>query len=178
MGRNMSRMLGCAGIALMMSLMAVAGPRPMSDDQLDAVYAAGFDVEIRMDMDLAASNPDALVLQGGDPEMLSQLFTSGIPLARSASTGRNTALIDPSGAYMPNLQNLTVNNINITGEALKDATTLLNIFALDGDVAVGLNLNVIVNPVGGNWNINQTNMNWTNLLVSDALSTLGAGGVL
>jgi hypothetical protein len=176
MSRKLSRAIWCIGITLVMSLTAFAAPRPLTDAQLDAVYAAGFDVEIKMGLDVAASNPEALVLQASDPETLTQLFTQGIPLTRAASSGRNEAVIDPSGAYMPNLQNLTVNNINITGEALKDATTLLNIFALDGDVAVGVNLNVIVNPTGGTYNINQTNMNWTNLLVSNALQTLGAAG--
>jgi hypothetical protein len=164
-------------IVLVMGAWACAVPKPLTDAQLDTVYAAGFDVELTMGLDVAASNPEAVVLQTNNPEAIAQLFTQGLPLTRAITgTGRNEALLDPSGAYMPNLQNLTVNNINITDNALKNATTLLNIFALDGDVAVGVNLNVIVNPSGGIFNVNQTNMNWSNLLVSDALNTLGTTG--
>lgn len=178
MSRNVMCVLWCLTITMMTGLATFAAPRPLTDAQLDTVYAKGFDVEIKMGLDVAATNPEAVILQSSNPETIAQLFGQGIPLTRAVSTGRNEGLVDPSGAYMPNLQNLTVNNINITGDALKDASTLLNIFALDGDIAVGVNLNVVVNPVGGNWNINQTNMNWTNLLVSDALKTMGANSVL
>lgn len=174
MGTNLYRILLYTVMTLVLGVMAFAAPRPLSDAQLDTVYAAGFDVQVKMGLDVAASDPQSVILQSNNPDAVAQLFTQGLQLSRAIGDGgRNEATVDPSGAYMPNLQNLTINNINIANDALKNATTLLNIFALNGDVAVGVNLNVIVNPTGGTFNVNQANMNWSNLPLSDALKTLG-----
>jgi len=162
----------CVGISILLSSIVVAGPRPLTNQQLDQVYAAGFDVRVDLDLDLAATNPDAVIVQSGDKAALMRIVDSGITIAHSSGT-RNSSSFDPSGAYVPDLQNitsLTTNNINVSG--LQNATTLMNLFALDGDIAVGLNLNVIVNPVNSVWTTYQNNVNWGTLNLSDAFQSL------
>lgn len=145
---------------LLCSLVAAAPPQALSDGQLDQVYAAGFNVTIDMDIDLSATNPDAVFVTGEGAAALQQLMNGGLSFSTNAGGSRNTSSFDPNGTYMPNLQNLTVNNINISDQALQNSNTMMNIFALQGDVAVGMNLNIIVNPTNTALNIIQTNINW------------------
>jgi hypothetical protein len=155
-------------------LMAVAVKTPLADAQLDTVFAAGFeikDVQVQIDFDVMSSNPNATIFQGSSLAAVQEVLNQGLSLSHSLGT-RNSGSFDPSGAYMPNLQNLTINNINIADGALKDATTLMNIFALDGDVAVGVNLNVIINPTNSYFAVMQNNVNWGALGLSDALGTM------
>ena len=172
------RTLASMAIALLLGMsMAMAASRTLSDSELDGVYAAGFNVTVDFVIDLTATNPDAVLVQGGNPAALQQFFDHGMTLARSRDFGEtNLGSLDPSGVYMPNLQNLVVNNINISDGALSNATTLMNIFALQGDIAVGLNLNVVVNPVNSAFNITQTNINWSNIGLSDAFLTPAVSG--
>jgi hypothetical protein len=168
---NVLRWAACIGLGLLLGGAAFAAPRPLTDTQLDAVYAAGFNVQVDMGIDLAASNPESVVL-AGTSSALQQFFAGGMRLASTAGGGQNTGAFDPTGAYMPNLQQLTVNNINISDNALQNASSLLNIFALQGDIAVGLNLNVVVNPTNSLFNVSQTNINWATLGLSSVLPTL------
>jgi hypothetical protein len=166
-------LLGVLSI-LCISIVAAATPRPLADHQLDDVYAAGFDVQVDFNMDVAAERPESVILLSGDQQALESLAGQGITLTRTMGGGRNTAGLDPNGTYVPNLQNLTNNTINLSGNALQNATSLLNIFALEGDVAVGLNLNVVVNPVNSPVNVSQMNLNWGTLNLSNALPTFAS----
>ncbi|HEY3418306.1 MAG TPA: hypothetical protein VGM23_15630 [Armatimonadota bacterium] len=162
------------GILMMASMAAVAAPRALSDSELDRVYAAGFDVTVDLGLDIAATNPDAVVVQMGNPSAALGLLNQGMTMTAHAAGSRdtNSGSLDPGGMYMPNLQNLVVNNINIAADALSNATTLMNVFALQGDVAIGVNLNVIVNPTNSTFDIHQSNYNWSTLNLSDAFKTL------
>lgn len=155
---------------LLSSLVVAAPPRPMTDAQLDSVYAAGFNINVDMGIDLAASQPNSVFVTGGNTSNV----INGLSITRGTSntTGSNSGSIDPTGTYMPNLQNLVVNNINIAANALQNAKTLMNIFALQGDVAVGVNLNVVINPTNTTFSVSQTNINWGNVNLSSALPTL------
>jgi len=163
----------CIGWCILLSGIVViaAPPRALSDSQLDGIFAAGLDVQVSMDMDIAASQPDSVLIQGG-AGAAQQLLNQGLTLTRTGIGDRNSSSFDPSGAYMPNLQNLVVNNLNITQNALQNANTLMNIFAMQGDVAVGVNLNVVVNPVNTYIAPVQTNMNWGMLNLGANLSSL------
>ena len=171
MKRIASRWLLCSALAALCATWGLAGGtrQALSDTELDAVYAAGFNIQIDFGIDVAASNPDAVVMTGGGTDFLNQ----GMTLSHTSGGGRNEVRYDPSGSYMPDFQNLqSTNSLNITGNALQNAQSLLNIFALEGDIAVGVNLNVVVNPVDSIFNVSQTNINWSNLGLSDAFTTL------
>jgi len=162
------------GILMMASMAAIAAPRPLSDSEMDGVYAAGFDLQVDLGIDIAATNPDAVVVQMGNYSAAQAFLNNGMSFTSRGTGTRelNSGSLDPSGMYMPNLQNLVVNNINIAADALANSSTLMNVFALQGDVAIGVNLNVIVNPTNSTFDIHQFNMNWGSLTISDALTTL------
>lgn len=157
------------GMGVLLASAVWAAPRALNDTQLDQVYAAGFDVTVDFDVDIAASKPESVFVEGGSAAAFSQLLNQGMTIANSRSSSRNSGSFDPTGSYMPNLQNLVVNNINISENALKNATTMMNVFALEGDVAIGLNLNVVVNPTNTNFTVQQTNVNWGTLNLADSL---------
>jgi len=174
MVRSMLRWMICMGIGLLlMQAVSAAVRQAMTDNQLDQVFAAGLDIKVDMGLNLAASNPDAVLVAGGNTAALQNVMDRGMALANTAST-RNDGTFDPTGAYMPNLQNLTVNNIKISDEAFKNSNSLLNVFALEGDIAVGLNINVIVNPVNSAFNLTQMNMNWGTINYADTFKTLAS----
>ncbi len=160
----------CIGAALLLAGAGWTRPRALSDRQLDAVYAAGFEVKVDLGLDVSATKPDSVYVQSGSMSSISSLLNSSMNLATTRLGARNEVTADPSGATMPNLQNLTVNNINISQNALQNANTLMNVFALEGDVAIGVNLNVVVNPINSNFTISQTNVNWGTLHVNDGVS--------
>ena len=168
MSTNMVRNTFCLGIGLLFSgIVAVAAaPRPLSDSQLDGVYAAGLDVQVSMDMSLSATNPEAVVVQSANPTLAPAMLQQGITLTRSNIGTINSGSFDSTGAYMPNLQNLVVNNLQISNNALQNASTMMNIFAMQGDVAVGVNLNVVVNPTNSVIAPTQTNVNWGTINLS------------
>jgi hypothetical protein len=158
------RALLLPAILILLAGSVLAAPKKaMADHELDAVYAAGFEVRIDVDLDVAATNPDALLfIPGGDSAAFGQFVSRGMDIAHSGRS-REPGTFDPNGTYMPNLQNLTMNNISLGDGALQNASTLLNVFALQGDVAVGVNLNVIVNPTNSNINLTQMNVNWSTI---------------
>ncbi|MHB9133158.1 MAG: hypothetical protein ACYDBB_18980 [Armatimonadota bacterium] len=171
MDKQLLRRTLCIVAGLLVSgLAVVAAPRALSDTELDSVYAAGFNVQVDFGIDIAATNPDALIVQYGNADAVQNFLDHGMAIANASGTGtRNTGSFDPSGAYMPDLQNLTVNNINITDNALMNSTTLMNVFALEGDIAIGVNLNVVVNPINSTFNINQSNINWGSFTIPSTL---------
>lgn len=173
--RNWQRIFGL-GIGLAVSVMALAAPQRLSDLQLDEVYAAGFNIQVDLTMDIAASNPDAVFISGsGGEAALQQFLDQGMTVARTSGGARNNVSFDPTGAYLPDLERLTVNNLMITDNALQNSQSLVNVFALEGDVAIGVNLNVVVNPIDSIFNVTQTNINWSTLGLSDAFTTLIPG---
>ncbi len=163
--------LGCA--VLLAQVVPAAVCRALSDTQLDQVYAAGFDVDVDLGVNVAASQPNSVLVTSQNAAALQNFVQKGLTLAQSVAT-RDTASFDTTGAYMPNLQSLTVNNLNISNAALQNASTLMNIFALQGDVAVGVNINVVVNPTNSVFNVTQVNMNWGTTNFSNAFSTLSS----
>lgn len=166
------RWMLCISLGLLIAQTVPAAVcRPMSDTQLDQVYAAGFDIKVDLGLSLAATKPDAVIVAGGSAAAVQNFMEQGMAVSRTSTT-RNSGSFDPTGTYMPNLQDLTVNNINISDNALQHASSLLNVFALEGDIAVGVNINVVVNPINSAFNVTQMNMNWGTMNLSDAFSTL------
>lgn len=155
----------CLGTVLMLAV-AVWGAEeelvPMADAELDAVCAAGLNFQVNLDVDLSANHPDFL--------FISDKLGSLRPLAEAGQRSTSTAgslsggsPIDTDGTLLPDFQSAINNNISITDNALQNAQSLLNIIAL-GDVAVGINITVIVDPTNSPFNITQTNINWSELL--------------
>lgn len=135
---------------------------PLDDQVLDSIYARGSNVVIDLDIDVQALQPNSLLIDENGFAALQQLAASVQPqISSNGGAGRTVSL---DGVPIPDYSNV-VNNINITDNALQNAQSLLNIIAL-GDVAVGVNLTVIVNPGDTPLNITQMNINWSALLTS------------
>lgn len=139
-------------------------PIPLSDSELAGVVAAGFNVTIDFGVDVKAP-PNSLLIQQDQLDALKDFATTHLQHA-SVTGGIDAApSVDTGGINLPNLQTLVNNNINISDNALQNSRSLLNIIAL-GDVAVGMNLTIIVNPGDTPFNVTQTNINWSDLISS------------
>jgi len=145
---------------------AQATLQPLEDAELDAICATGLNIVIDLDLDLQTPQPDTLLINPAQLDALKALADNS--LQRSSLSGGSTGgVFSTDGINLSNftgvINNSITNNVNITDNALQNAQSLLNIIAL-GDVAVGLNLVVVVNPGDAPFSVTQTNINWSNLL--------------
>lgn len=163
------RWLFCLMLTLLLAGAAFAAPEdelvPLADAELEAVCAAGLNVQLNLDVDLSTANPSDLLLIG--PNNLSSLYPSGQAAQQpmpSGSGGFSTGgVIDMDGTMLPDFQSVFNNNVSISDNALQNAQSLLNIISL-GDVAVGVNITIIVEPTNSNFNMTQANVNWSDLM--------------
>jgi len=145
---------------------AQATLQPLEDDELDAICATGLNIVIDLDLDLQTPQPDTLLINPAQLDALKALADNSLQRT-SLSGGSTGGVFTPDGINLSGftgvINNSISNNVNITDNALQNAQSLLNIIAL-GDVAVGLNLVVVVNPGDAPFSVTQTNINWSNLL--------------
>lgn len=166
MRTTLTRWMLCTGIGLLLlggSRLAATPTTALDDAQLSDIYAAGFDVQMDFDIDLAAQNPNGLLVQGGSLDALrdyanQRLSNASSEVSNALSSGGR---FDANGTYMPSLPSITNNTLNMSDNAMQNARTLLNVIALNGDVAVGMNMNIIVNPGDTPFTVTQTNINWS-----------------
>ena len=140
--------------------------QPLEDNELDEICATGLNIVIDLDLDLQTPEPNSLLIDPAQLDALRALADNS--LQRTSLSGSSTGgVFSTAGIDLANftgvINNSVTNNVNITDNALQNAQSLLNIVAL-GDVAVGLNLVVIVNPGDAPFSVTQTNINWSNLL--------------
>ncbi len=135
---------------------------PLTDAELDAIYAEGLVIEL--DVDIAISE-GAEVVSNVSLDQIQQLVADGFQLRRSSGPGttiKGGALLDPAGAAV------VVNPVNLggilggsLGASDWSAPTGIDIDVIGGDVAVGINIAVFVNSVLNDSSLYQFNFNFT-----------------
>lgn len=167
----------CAILMLLVMGMSLAAPveQPLNDSELDAIWATGFNIDINLDLDVKTDQPGSLIIDKTQLDSLKQ-FADDTMQRTTMHTRTTGGAFTTDGIDLPNFSSVvsnTVNNIDISGNALQNAQSLLNIVAL-GDVAVGVNLVVIVNPGDTPFTITQTNINWSDIISSLTPTPSGA----
>lgn len=137
----------------------------LDDAQLSAVYAQGFNITIDFDIDLATTDPNSVVVTGEQLKDMQNLVLRNVSPTGNAAFSRYPTMMDAGGNVLPGMNSIT-NALNITDHAMENAKSLLTVFALNGDVALGLNMNIIVNPGDTPFTVTQMNLNWANVLLS------------
>lgn len=143
---------------------------PLSDTELDAIYAEGLVIDLQFDV---AISEGAEITTNVGLDQVQQLVADGLAIRGVAGNGSTVvegALLDPSGA------SVTLNPAN--GAALLggagDSVGLmgsgLTINVEGGDVAIGINIAVFINSTISNSSLYQYNFNFTDL--ADILSLL------
>lgn len=163
---------------IVLALAALAGNATESvttldDTQLSAVYAQGFNITVDFDVDLATTDPNAVVVTGQQLQDMQKLVLRSVSPTGSMALARRSSFMDADGNIMPGM-NAINNALNMSDHAMENAKSLLTVFALNGDVAIGLNMNIIVNPGDTPFTVTQMNLNWANILPSGNSPTLPA----
>lgn len=114
---------------------------PLSDEALDEVHARGIQIHLDIDLDaLSAGNVRSVLNTVGD-----QFLAQGSNLIAQQGGATNVH-----------------NVIAVGGNALQNTQSFLTVIAL-GDVAIGVNLQVILNPSNSTFVISSNNINFSNL---------------
>ena len=166
MGMTSLRWLLLIMLAWLIVETGVASPvlEILDDRELATIYATGLNIQIDLDFDLTTPEPNTLFIDREKLDAL-QAFANASKERTSLLNGTSGGTFDIDGINLSNFQSIVNNNITISDNALQHAQSLLNIIAL-GDVAVGLNLTIIVNPGDTPFTVTQTNINWSDLLSS------------
>jgi hypothetical protein len=138
-----------------------AGPVELSDEQMDGIYAEGlfFDLDLTLDI----KDPDSVRIEGGNAGDLQALLQNGLSWQSTGSSDASRAVagaLDPLGGLDPND---LANSIYIGDNALQNTHNLLNLIVMGGDVGVGVNITVILNPVNTNLSLYNFNLNFSNV---------------
>jgi len=157
------------GLVLALAGAVFAAPEdelvPLADAELEAVCAAGLNITLNLGVDLSTANPSDLIVVS--PNNLSSLQplagATQQPSASGSGSFSTGGIIDMDGTMLPDFQSVINNNVSISDNALQNAQSLLNIISL-GDVAVGINITIIVEPTNSTFNTTQANVNWSDLM--------------
>ncbi len=144
-----------------LSQVAAAAPVPLTDQQLDGVYAEGlyFSLDMKLDVDGASS----VRLEGGNLGDLEAVLNNGVSWksAGIGDAGKSVkAMLEPGGDL--DLDAL-LGSIYIGGNALQDTHNLFNLVVQGGDVGVGINISIILNPVSSNFSVYNFNFNFSDV---------------
>lgn len=137
---------------------------PMSDQALDEIYAEG--ISFQLDLSLTIDEAASVVLQGGNLADLQNLLTDGLSISAPSSATPSASVgssLEPMANFNPQAM---VDSIYIGGNAFQNASSLLNIIVQGGDVAVGVNITLVNNPVNSTFTVNQFNFNFSNITTS------------
>lgn len=146
-------------------------PAPLMDGELEQVYAAGFDVQVVLGLEIKTNDPNAVLIRQDQLDALRDYANSSLHRSTARDGADGSGTFDTDGISLSNFESVINNSMNISGSALQNAQSLLTIFAM-GDVAVGLNLTVIVNPGDAPFSVTQTSINWSDLTFSAMKPTL------
>ncbi len=148
------------GLAMLIAInqASMGAPIPLSDRELDGVYAEGlvFDLDMKLDIQEGST----VSFEGGNVEDLKALLENGLSWKSAGvgdSGGTVKAMLEPGGDL--NLDGL-LGSIYVGGNALQNTQNLFNLIVQGGDVAVGINISVILNPVDSNFSLYNFNFNF------------------
>lgn len=132
--------------------MAFGASVHLTDEEMDQTYAEGFVVHLDITLDVVSDVrlvADQILSQGG-----------GIPVQKdSPPPARDGNLDGARGRPAVNLQNV----LSLSGNALQNSRSLLNVIVQGGSVGIGVNLQVIINPSNSTFNISTRNFNFSNI---------------
>ncbi|MEM7248407.1 MAG: hypothetical protein AAF533_23940 [Acidobacteriota bacterium] len=142
----------------------------LTDAELDSIHAGGIEVALDLGATLGfsglvdAGHPVAALAPGLEaPSEAPPILVA--PSDGSATTGP-TEITTPSGRVTLGFDGVDLNqittNISLGGEALSNAQSFLNVFA-GGDVSVGINLQVIIDPAHSSIGFDGNNLSFVNL---------------
>lgn len=154
-------LIALAVLTAMIRMPAAAAPVPLADEELDAVYAEG--LYFTLDMKLDVEGASAVRLEGGNLDDLQTLLNNGVSwtsagIGNPANTVR--AMVEPGGDLD---LNALLGSIYIGGNALQNTHNLFNLVVQGGDVGVGINISIILNPVGSNFSVYNFNFNFSDV---------------
>jgi hypothetical protein len=120
-----------------------------------------------LDLSLDINDAQAVYLESGNWENLLALLDQGMTV-ESGDTG---AASDTPATSLEPVANYDagaiVDSIYIGGNALQNAQSLLNLVVQGGDVGVGINITLVMNPVASEFSVHQFNFNFSNFLGYD-----------
>jgi len=160
-GWSLALALMTVAVLTAMSQVCAAAPVRLGDRELDAVYAEGlyFSLDMKLDVDGASS----VRLEGGNLGDLEAVLNNGVSW-RSAGIGDATksvkAMLEPGGDLD---LNALMGSIYIGGNALQNTHNLFNLVVQGGDVGVGINISIILNPVNSNFSTYNFNFNFSDV---------------
>lgn len=137
---------------------------PLSDSQLDAVYAEGVSIDLQFDV---AISEGAQVVSNVGMDQLQSLLDNGFEVKATAGTGSTVTtgmLLDPAGASAC----LNPADVSLAGTSMGGLSDMggIDISVVNGNVAIGINLAVFVNSTITNSSIYQFNFNFINPVVA------------
>ncbi len=166
------RLFGALALLVAFGLLLVVGPLagaahaakmvPLSDSELDAVYAEGLVIDLQFDV---AISDGAQIVSNGAWDQVQQLIADGFRIKGTAGDGSTVvsgSLLDPEGSFA------AVNPANLTGPlgASDDDSwwsgSGIDIDVVNGNVAIGINIAIFVNSVITDSSIYQFNFNFSN----------------
>lgn len=159
-------MTGCALVALLLCGLAAGRAEaarmvPLSDAELDAVYAEG--IAIELDFDIAISEGAEVVSNVGW-DQVQDLVADGFQIRGTGGDGTTMmsgALLDPSGSFA------AVNPASLAGPLSNPEGSsswsgpAIDIDVIEGNVAVGINIAIFVDSVISDSSLYQFNFNFS-----------------
>jgi hypothetical protein len=160
-------MLAVLAVAAMLATGLAAGEAnaakmvPLSDAELDAIYAEGLVLDLQFDI---AISEGAEIVSNAGWEQVQQLIADGFQIRGTGGDGSTVVtgtLLDPSGA------SVTLNPANLVGPFDGGPGSGgwghpgIDIDVVNGDVAIGINLAVFINSIVTDTSIYQFNFNFS-----------------
>ncbi len=147
--RIVTRVCGPLVVFLVATVAGVAAERSgLSDAELAEIHAQG--VTVFMDFTISPQAPGLLQQQAG--------VCAGI-----APTGPTSA------PTQVNAGSLNLSSIMLSGNALQNTQNLFNVIVQGGDVGIGVNIQVVVNPTNSNFVMNSANYNFAQMFAASNL---------
>jgi molybdopterin-binding protein len=143
---------------------------PLSDAELDAIYAEGLVIDLKVDL---AISDGATVVSNVGWEQVQDLVANGFQIQKAGSDGPAIlagSLLGPGGAFAVLNPAEAGAPFATSSGPLDFSGSGINLDVINGDVAIGINLAVFVNSVISDSSLYQLNINFGD--IGDVLGIL------
>ena len=134
---------------------------PLSDAELDAVYAEGIVIELGFDI---AISEGAEIVSNVGWDQVQELVADGFQIRGTGGDGTTVmsgALLDPSGSFVAVNPASLVGPLDGSEGSSSWSGPAIDIDVIDGNVAIGINIAVFINSVISDTSIYQFNFNFS-----------------